>query len=145
MEDDLVHDLEEVKKNIDEAEVMSLFFPMFRIAMVIDTRANETLGPMVRMLPMAASIEERLRTLRRLRPGFPRLSSITLIPWSRRVDSLVRLGIWERIVRRFENSGHTEAAATCGDVLEELRRLEKAEIIAAVRGDSYHTIWSDRQ
>ena len=136
MEDDLVHGLEEVKKNIDEADVMSLFFPTFRMAVVVDTRSNETLGPMVRILPMAASIEERLRSLRRLRPGFPRLQRIALIPWSRHVDSLVRLGVWERIVRRFENSGHPEAAAACGEVLEELRRLERAEIIAAVRGDS---------
>jgi hypothetical protein len=35
--------------------------------------------------------------------------------------------------------------AACEEVLVELKRLEKAELVAAVRGDSYHTIWSARE
>ena len=144
MDEDFEYDLDEVLKNIDEAEVMSLFFPAFRKAVVIDTRTSETEGPMVRIMPMAASPQERLRSIRKLRPSFPRLQNLTLIPWPRYVNSLSTLGVWERIVRRFEDAGDAKTTGECELILEELSRLEKSELAAVVRGDNYHTIWSDR-
>lgn len=143
-DDDLEYDLEEVKRNIDSAEVMSVFFPTFRRSVVIDTRSNDHDGPMVRIMPMVASPQERLRSLRRLRPTFPRVHNLALIPWPRYVDSLVELGVWGRIVDRFEGAGQSEIVAVCESVLEELRVLEKAEMAAVVRGENYHTIWSAR-
>ncbi len=145
MSDDFVLDIDEIKKNIDAAEIMSVFFPTFRKAVVIDTRSKQTDGPMIRLMPMAASPQERLRSIRRLRPGFPRVHSLTLIPWPRYVDSLVSLGIWDRIVQRFKKAGQTEAVETSEKVLAELRQLEKVEFAAVVRGDNYHTIWSARE
>ena len=145
MDDDLTYDLDEMMKNLDTAEVMSLFFPSFRKAVVIDTRYNDNDGPMVRIMPMAASPQERLRSIRRLRPGFPRLQSLTLIPWPRYVDSLITLGIWDRIVNRFIISGHKEVADSCYAILEELRNLEKSELASVVRGENYHTIWSAKR
>jgi hypothetical protein len=143
-DDDLEYDLEEVKRNIDSAEVMSVFFPTFRRSVVIDTRTNDHDGPMVRIMPMVASPQERLRSLRRLRPTFPRVHNLALIPWPRYVDSLVDLGVWGRIVNRFEGAGQSETVAVCEAVLEELRVLEKAEMAAVVRGENYHTLWSAR-
>ena len=145
MDDDFIDDLQEVINSIDTVEAMSLFFPMFRKAVVFDTRSNDEWGPMVRIMPMVASPQERLRSIRRLRRGFPRLESLTLIPWARSVDSLVRLGVWDRIVQRFKDSGQEEAAVACHQVVEELRRLEKEERSAAVRGENYRTIWSARE
>ena len=114
MDDEFVFSLEEVITNIDTSQVMSLFFPAFRKAVVIDTRSNDEEGAMVRILPMAASPQERLRTIRRLRPKFPRLRTLTLIPWPRYVESLVSMGVWDRIV-------------------------------AVVRGENYHTLWTARE
>jgi hypothetical protein len=144
MDDDFGYELEEVLKNVDTAEVMSLFFPNLRQAIVIDARSSDTEGPMVRLLPMVASPQERLRSIHRMRPNFPRLNSLTLIPWPRYVDSLVSMGVWERLVRRFQDAGHREAVAACGVILEELRRLEKLELASVVRGENYHTVWSAR-
>ena len=144
MDDDFVLDIDEIMKNIDAAEIMSVFFPTFRKAVVIDTRSNDTDGPMIRLMPMAASPQERLRSIRRLRPGFPRVHGLTLIPWPRYVDSLVTLGVWDRIVRRFKDAGQTEAVEACAKTLSELRQLEKEEFAAVVRGENYHTIWSVR-
>ena len=144
MDDDFVLDVDEIMKSIDAAEIMSVFFPTFRKAVVIDTRSNATDGPMIRLMPMAASPQERLRSIRRLRPGFPRVHGLTLIPWPRYVDSLVSLGLWDRIVRRFKDAGQTEAVEACDTTLSELRLLEKEEFAAVVRGDNYHTIWSAR-
>ena len=131
--------------NIDNAEVMSVFFPALRKAVVIDTRSNDQEGPSVRIMPMVASPQERARALRRLRPNFPRLRNLTLIPWPRYVDSLVRLGVWDRIVDRFKRSGHDEAVRACRAVMVELRRLEKAGLAAVVRGENYQTLWSARE
>ena len=142
MNSDFIEDLEEIQKSIDDAEVISLYFLGLRRAVVIDRRSNDVEGPMVRIMPLAASPQERLRSIRRLRPNFPRLHILTAVPWPRYVDSLVTLGVWERVVQRFVDSGHKEAVAACEWVLDELRRLEKSELAAVVSGENYHTVWS---
>ena len=141
-DDDFESDLDEIVRNIDSAEVISIFFPTLRRSVVIDTRTNEHDGAMVRLMPMVASPQERLRSLRRLRPSFPRVHNLALIPWLRYVESLVKLGVWPRVVSRLEAEGQEAAAAECGDVLRELQAVEKAEMVSVVRGENYHTIWS---
>ncbi len=145
MDDEFVFSLEDVLTSIDTADVMSLFFPTFRKAVVIDTRSNDEEGAMVRILPMAASPQERLRSIRKLRPTFPRLRTLTLIPWPRYVDSLVSMGVWDRIVDRLRDGGNDEVLAECDTVLAELRGLEQLELAAVVRGENYHTLWSARE
>jgi hypothetical protein len=142
MEGDFEVALQEVIDSVENAEVMSLFFPTFGKAVVIDTRSTEDEGPLIRIMPMVASPQERIRSLRRLRPGFPRVQNLTVIPWPRYVNSLLTLGIWDRIVKRLVDSGHEEAATACASVLEELKRLEKRELAAVVLGEDYHTLWS---
>ena len=142
MDGEFVLDIEDVIESVESAEVMSLFFPTFGKAVVIDTRSTDTQGPMVRIMPMVASPQERLRSLRRLRPGFPRVRGLTVVPWPRYVDSLVTLGVWDRVVQRFAEAGQDGSVAECEGVLRELRMLEKAELSAVVQGDNYHTLWS---
>ena len=144
MDGDLEQDLHEVMKKIDDAEVVSLFFPTLRKAVVIDTRSNEIDGPMIRIMPMVASPQERVRSITKLRSEFPRVKNLTLIPWPRYVDSLANLGLWDRVVKRLKDTGYDEAVSTCQEVLEELRRLEKVELASVVRGENFHTIWSAR-
>ena len=144
MEEGFDYDLDELLKKIETAEALSVFFPKLRKAVVVDIRFNDRVGPMIRILPMVASLQERLRTIRRLRPGFPRLRTMSQISWPRYVDSLVKEGIWDKIAERVKHSGYSEAIEACGSVLEELRRLERAELTAVVRGENYHTIWSAR-
>ena len=129
---------------MDDAEVVSLFFPTLRKAVVIDTRSNEIDGPMIRIMPMVASPQERVRSITKLRSEFPRVKNLTLIPWPRYVDSLANLGLWDRVVKRLKDTGYDEAVSTCQEVLEELRRLEKVELASVVRGENFHTIWSAR-
>ena len=142
MEGNFLFEIDEVLRNVQEAEVMSIFFPSFRRALIIDTRSNTDEGPMVRLMPMASSPQDRVRSIRKLRPGFPRLQNLTLIPWQRYVDSLVNLGVWEKIVKRIEESGDSKAIQACDAALTELRRLERQELVAAISGDNYQTIWS---
>ncbi len=142
MEGNFLFEIDEVLRNVQEAEVMSIFFPSFRRALIIDTRSNTDDGPMVRLMPMASSPQDRVRSIRKLRPGFPRLQNLTLIPWQRYVDSLVNLGVWEKIVKRIEESGDPKAIQACDAALTELHRLERQELVAAISGDNYQTIWS---
>lgn len=144
MDSDFVFDLDEIMNSITTAEVMSIFFPTFRKSVIIDTRTGPDGGPMMKIMPMVASPQERLRSIRRLRPGFPRVHNLTVVPWPRYVDSLVTLGLWDRIVRRFRETNDEEMVQRCEDVLSELRRLEKEEMAAVIRGENYQTIWSAR-
>ena len=139
------YNLEEIKESIDNAEALSVFFPTLRKAVVIDTRHNDTAGPMIRIMPMTGSPEERIRIIRHLRPNFPSLQNLTLVPWTGYIDSLVSLGIWDSIVRRFNAVGQEDVVTVCDLVLEELRRLEKTELGSVVRGENYNTIWSARR
>ena len=144
--DDFAVDLEELFNDIDNAEVVSISFPTFDKSAVFDMRSNETEGPMLRLMPMVSSPRERIRSVRRLRPGFPRPTGLTVIPWHGYVDTLVQNGIWHKLVERFSQSGpnHNESLDTCGSALRELRHCEKTEMTAAILGDNYHTIWTSR-
>lgn len=142
--DDFAVDLEELFNDIDNAEVVSISFPTFDKSAVFDMRSNESEGPMLRLMPIVSSPRERIRSVRRLRPDFPRASGLTVIPWHGYVDTLVQTGIWGRLVDRFAKSGRRDAPDVCDAVLKKLRQFEKAEMTAAILGDNYHTIWTSR-
>ncbi len=144
--DDFAVDLEELFNDIDNAEVVSISFPTFDRSAVFDMRSNESDGPMLRIMSMVSSPRERIRSVRRLRPGFPRATGLTVIPWHGYVDTLVQNGIWAKLVERFSRSGSNqrESQDTCASVLRELRQCEKTEMTAAILGDNYHTIWTSR-
>lgn len=134
-------DPEEIMRNVATAEVICLHFPLFRKTLVIDTRADVEDPPLLRLVPMAKSVEERFRSLKRLRPRFPQPEKVTIIPWPSYVDSLVRMGVWDRVKQRLAQAGHPDALRACDAILIELRQLERAELAAAVTGKQYHTIW----
>lgn len=144
--DDFAVDLEELFNDIDNAEVVSISFPTFDKSAVFDMRSNETEGPMLRLMPMVSSPRERIRSVRRLRPGFSRPTGLTVIPWHGYVDTLVQNGIWAKLVERFSRSGPNprESLDSCDSALRELRHCEKTEMTAAILGDNYHTIWTSR-
>ena len=141
MEGNFLFDIDQVIQNVSEAEVMSVFFPTLRRSLIIDTRSNETVGPFVRLMPMARSPQDRMRSIRRLRPQFPRPTNLTLIPWQRYVDSLVESGVWDQIVDRVRQSGDETALSSCSQALNELRRMERDELVSAIMGRNYHTLW----
>ena len=142
MDGDFRIDLDEVLKNIDSAEVISIYFPLLRKTILIDTRFTEEDPPMIRIVPMATTPEERHRVLRRLRPHFPKPKAITVISWPKYVESLVHLGVWRKVLERFVYSGHKEAIQACNQVLEEMYELEIEELSAVITGENYHTMWA---
>ncbi|HJM90082.1 MAG TPA: hypothetical protein QF624_10765 [Dehalococcoidia bacterium] len=133
-------DLDAVHSNVDEADVVSVYFPMLRKTLIVDTRVCEDAGPLVQVVDMVQNASERFRSLRRLRPQFPRPESITLIPWVMRVSSLRQTGVWGHLTARLSDSGAEilDDAASCFD---ELATLERREMWQALNGSEYHTIW----
>jgi hypothetical protein len=129
-------------KNLETGEVLCVYFPLLRKTLLIDTRYDVEDQPLVKLVPMVNSVEERFRSLRRLRPRFPRPESIVVIPWPKYVDSLVRLGLWDVLIRRFASLGQLEAVRTCQEVIRELRALERQELYSAIKGsEQYHSLW----
>ena len=69
MEGDFSLDLDEALKNIEIAEVISVYFPMLRKSLLVDIRTSFEETPIIRIVPMASSVEERSRSLKKMRPS----------------------------------------------------------------------------
>ena len=142
MEGDFSLDLDEALKNIEIAEVISVYFPMLRKSLLVDIRTSLEVTPIIRIVPMALSVEERSRSLKKMRPSLDRPQSITVLPWPKYINSLVDLGIWDMILNRLVDSGDSKLLKRSKLILEELYDLELKELATVISGDSYHTIWS---
>jgi len=141
MDSDFRIDLAEVNRNLDTAEVVSLYFPLLRKTLLIDNRRSAVDGPMIKVVPMVATPEERFRSLRQLRPRFPKPESVTIIPWPKYVSSLLRLGVWDHIASRFAEAGDPELMRQCEACLQELLTAEREEIGRAIRGENFQDLW----
>ena len=137
-------DVSEVNRNIDVADVIALYFPLLRKTLLMDMRTNDVDGPMIRVVPMANTPEERFQSLLKMRPRFGRPDSITIIPWPKYAASLVELGIWDRIVRRYADTGSAQSVRDCERCHAELVKLEREELRRAITGEQYETLWGER-
>ncbi len=142
MDSDFLIDVGEVRESLASAEVISVFFPLLQKVLLVDTRHDEVEGPMVKVATVAASMEHRVRALRRMRPRFDRPQNITLIPWPKYVDTFLNMGVWEMIADRLRETGHQETVEQGERALARLRRMEKGEILAAITGEGYETLWA---
>lgn len=138
--------LEAVFRHIDKAETFTIALPTIKRALVVDLRTSgEPTGdehPFIRVMPMARSASERLRTLRRLRPTLPRAAEILVVPWPSFVDGLVRAGIWERLEQRVLKTGSAPAATALESAFDELKTAEARELGALLRGEQYEVLWA---
>tara|TARA_B100002052_G_C15855447_1_gene587247 strand:- start:656 stop:1099 length:444 start_codon:yes stop_codon:yes gene_type:complete len=134
-------DLNDVKANILEADVISIFFPNFQKSVLVDTRSNDTDGPSIMLTPMARSPRERVKSMEKLRPGFPEVKNMILIPWLRYIFSLEESGIWELLIERLNQSTHLNSNLAANTILDELKNLEYLELLNVIKGNQYQTIW----
>ena len=141
MDSDFRIDIGEVQRAIDVGEITALYFPLLRKTLLMDTRTTGVDGPMIKVVPMASSPEERFRDLVRMRPRLPKPESINIVPWPKYVASLVRLEVWDHIVRRFLEIGPPEIVKRCEECLEELKQMEREELRRAITGENYETLW----
>ena len=133
-----------MNKNLDVADVVALYFPLLRKTLLMDLRTNDVDGPMIKVVPMANTPEERFQSLHKMRPRFGRPDSITIVPWPKYVQSLADVGIWDHIVRRYADLGSPKSVRECDRAFAELAKLEREELRRAITGENYETIWGQR-
>lgn len=141
MDNEYVLDYDEILKTVRTAEVITFRFVTVPERLLIDNRTNEVDGPLIKLVPRAASAEDRFKSLKQLRPRFKLPSKISAIWWPRYVRSLEESGIWEAIVKRAGDNGLPDAAACLDEILEDMRQKERAEVGNAIGGEGYRTLW----
>jgi len=145
MENDFGLDLQEIMKVIDTAEVLVVRFAIVDKRLLVDARHNEEEGPLIKLVARASSVEERFRHLKEIRPRFPLPERIMSFMWPRHVALLQASGVWQHIVDRLEALGHAGTADQCEAVYQELLAEERAQVVAAIRGESgYQSLWERR-
>ncbi len=135
-------DVDEVLRVIETAEVLVIRFAILDQRLLIDARASPEEGPLIAVVPRAASLEDRFRSLKQMRPRFPLPDKIMSFMWPRHVGTFKSSILWERIVQRLVSLGGETMADHCEKACQELERQERAEVVAAIRGgDGYQSLW----
>lgn len=142
MSDEFGVDLDEVFKVIDTADVLVVRFHLIDKRLLVDFRTRPDVLPLVKIVPRAESVEDRFRSIKRLRPEFPLPEKVMSFHWPRSVPVLLNSGVWQHLVDRVSVLGDDETTESCGRAMEELMALERREVFGAIRGaDHYQTIW----
>ncbi|MSQ14706.1 MAG: hypothetical protein EXR50_02440 [Dehalococcoidia bacterium] len=142
MQEFLDENLQELDVIIDNADVLALGFLRIEKRLLIDKRYDALDSPMILIVDQVASVEERLRHLRRLRPRFPNPERFTFFIWPLSVSSLESLGVWGRILKQCRASGYTkEVDNQAEEVIRDIRSLERRETFEAIAGPKYRSIW----
>ncbi len=134
-------DLHAVFEVIDSAEVITFRSVTIPHRLLFDARHNEMEGPLLRLVPRAASPEERLKTIKQMRPRFRLPEKINSVRWPKHVHSLVDFGAWDRILRRIGSLGYPQIADRAADVFREMEFKERVEVYNAITGAGYHDLW----
>lgn len=143
MDNDFGLDIGEMVQTIRSAEVIAVRFVAIGQRLLMDFRATEIDGPMVKVVDPVRSIQERYESLKRLRPRFEPPEKIYAIWWPRFISSLDSTGIWPEVMKRVSEAGHADAVRRAADTLEELLLLERNLQRDAIRGsDAFRTLWS---
>jgi hypothetical protein len=140
--DDFGVDLDDVFKVIGTAEVLVVRFQLIQPRLLVDFRTREGVPPFIAIVPRAESVEDRFRSIRRLRPQLPFPEKVMSFHWPRSTPVLLTSGVWQRLVDRMGALGGDEAVDACAQALEQLLREERTEVLQAIRGSSaYQTLW----
>lgn len=142
MSDEFGVDLDEVFKVIDTADVLVIRFHLIDKRLLVDFRTKAGVLPLVKVVPRAESVEDRFRSIKRLRPELPLPEKVMSFHWPRSVPVMLNSGVWQHLVDRVSSLGDDETTDACGRAMEELMALERREVFGAIRGaDHYQTIW----
>lgn len=140
--DDYGLDIDEVTKVIDSADVLVVRFALLDKRLLVDSRTSEQEGPIITLVPKATSVEERFKSLKKLRPRFPLPEKIMSFMWPRHVETLRNSGLWDKIQQRLISLGGEPMTESCDKVYGQLMNEEKNEVIEAVRGGpGYQSLW----
>ncbi len=142
MSDEFGVDLEEVFKVIDAAEVLIVRFHIIERRLLVDFRTKPGVRPLVLAVPRAESVEDRFRSIKKLRPQFPFPDKVMSFHWPRSIPVLLNSGVWQHMVDRLTAAGGDDTRAHCEQVIQQLQDDERREVAGAITGaDHYQTLW----
>jgi hypothetical protein len=142
MSDEFGVDLDQVFKVIESADLLVIRFHLIDKRLLVDFRTNASAGPLIKVVPRAESVEDRVRSIKRMRPEFPMPERLMHFQWPRSMGVLLNAGVWQRLVDRMSALGDDETTDACGRVMEELTALERKEVFGAIKGaEHYQTLW----
>jgi len=140
--DDYGLDIDEVTRVIDSAEVLVVRFAILDKRLLIDTRTDENNGPLIAVVPRAQSVEDRFKSLKKLRPRFPLPERIMSFMWPRHIETMKSAGVWEKIESQLVSLGGEPMAEQCQVVYRDLAHQERLEVLSAIRGgEGYQSLW----
>ncbi|MCX6020326.1 MAG: hypothetical protein NTZ05_01075 [Chloroflexi bacterium] len=137
--------IEAMLEAIDAADVFVIGFSAFPERLLADPRVSERVGPYIAVVQPVSAVEERLRELRQLRPGLPDPQRFVFFVWPRSVASLVECGLWERMMARLRSPRHPAIEVESRRALGALLDREHTELIEAISGRRYRTLWERRK
>ena len=144
--DDYGLDMDEATRVIDSADVLVVRFAILDKRLLIDTRTDDHDGPLITVVDKAGSVEERFKSLKKLRPRFPLPEKIMSFMWPRHIGTFRRSGLSQRITDRLVGIGGEEMTAKAEKAFDDLAGREKREVATAIRGgESYQTLWERRE
>ena len=140
--DDYGVDVNEIVKVIDSADVLVVRFAILDERLLVDNRTNDKDGPLIAVVPKAESVEERFKSLKKLRPRFPLPEKITSFMWPRHFDTFRDCGLCKRIESRLISLGGEDMVTRCREAFEHLHKTEQAAVVNAITGgEGYQTLW----
>ncbi len=135
-------DIDAIRRVVETADVFVIRFSMIEQRLLVDSRPDDDGMPYIRLVPPVSSAEERYRFLQKERPGMALPDQITVFQWPRSLKALREVGIWEDIERRMIAIGGEPAADRTALAFREGMRLERADLVAMIRGgEGYQTLW----
>lgn len=141
MDMDYPVDLPEVMDMVARSDVIIVRFSTVGRRLLLDFRHNGQEKPFINLVRRARSAEERFKELGKLRPGLELPEEIITFHWPNPVASFQRLGVLDRIVTRFRDTGYPDMEGRCQQTFKEMLNLERAELAAAVKGEGYNALW----
>jgi hypothetical protein len=142
MADDFGVDLEEVYRVIETSEVLIVRFHMIGKRLLVDFRTGPGTQPLVAVVPRAESVEDRFRSIKKMRPDLPFPEKVMSFHWPRSLPVFLGSGAWERIAERARSLGSDDTSAQCKRCADELLDEERREVQAAIGGSGhYQTLW----
>lgn len=143
MDNDFSVDVDEIAETIRTHDVVIVRFITLGQRLLLDFRATEIDGPLVRLVDPVRNVQERYANLRQLRPRFGDPGKIVAVFWPRFAASLESAGLWGQIAERIIETGHAESVRAAAGMMAEIAELERAHQRAAIRGgERFRTLWS---
>jgi hypothetical protein len=117
-------------------------FDIVQKRLLVDFRTKPGVGPAIAMVAPAESVEDRFRSIKKMRPEFAFPERVMSFQWPRSMRVLQGSGVWQRIVDRMGMLGGDPADQACGETMGQLEAEERREVGRAIRGaEHYQTLW----